>query len=186
MDLTFNQRILAIQTELKAPKNQFNNFGKYKYRSTEDILEALKPLLSKYDVRLSISDTTSEVCGVPVVTSSVTAYSDTDKSSVVLSTAQAGVDIHKKGMDVSQTFGTASSYARKYALNGAFLIDDTKDADSQDNSGQGVKKTFATSEQVEAMVKAINAGKSEAVEKALEKYSNITMDKLVQMARITK
>ena len=181
--ISLEETLILIQSELKAPKGQYNNFGKYKYRSTEDILEAVKPLLKKHSLSMTISDTTEELCGIPVVNAIVSVFNTEDTISVQ---AQAGVDINKKGMDVSQTFGAASSYARKYALNGMFLIDDSKDADSQDNRGEGEKKTFATSEQVEAMVKAINAGKSDAVEKALEKYSNITMDKLVLMARITK
>lgn len=180
--ITLEDKLILIQSELKAPKSQYNSFGKYKYRSTEDILEAVKPLLKKYSVSMTISDTTEELCGIPVVNAIVSVFNAEDTISVQ---AQAGVDINKKGMDISQTFGAASSYARKYALNGMFLIDDSKDADAT-NDHKSEEKTKATNEQIEAMVKAINAGKSEAVEKALEKYSNITMDKLVLMARISK
>ena len=184
MDSTIGlkERILSIQAELKAPKNQFNSFGKYKYRSTEDVLEALKPLLKKYEVSMTISDQTEVIGDVPVINTTVTCYHKEESLQV---NAQAGVDIKKKGMDISQTFGAASSYARKYALNGMFLIDDSRDADAT-NDHKDNQRTPATNEQIEAMVKAINNGKKDSVEKALEKYSNITMDKLVLMARISK
>jgi hypothetical protein len=126
--LTFQQRLTRVQFELKAPKNQFNGFGKYSYRSCEDILEALKPLLSKYELALKLSDTVEELGGVLFANARATIW-DTDGTSAEVS-AQAGIDVDKKGMDLSQTFGSASSYARKYALNGLFLIDDTKDADA--------------------------------------------------------
>ena len=121
-------KLLKIQSELKAPKNQFNGFGKYKYRNQEDILESVKPLLLKHGLTLTISDDTHELCGLPVVMASVCVQDDKETLCV---TAHAGIDVNKKGMDMSQCFGSSSSYARKYALNGMFLIDDTKDADSE-------------------------------------------------------
>jgi hypothetical protein len=130
-DLSFQERLLKIQTELKAPKNQYNNFGKYKYRNCEDILEALKPLLEKYGLSLILTDEIKELGGVIFTSAKVKVFDAEGTSAEV--TAQAGIDPDKKGMDISQTFGSSSSYARKYALNGMFLIDDTKDADSQDN-----------------------------------------------------
>jgi hypothetical protein len=130
-DLSFQERLLKIQTELKAPKNQYNNFGKYKYRNCEDILEAIKPLLEKYGLSLILTDEIKELGGVIFTSAKVKVFDAEGTSAEV--TAQAGIDPDKKGMDISQTFGSSSSYARKYALNGMFLIDDTKDADSQDN-----------------------------------------------------
>jgi len=130
-DLSFQERLLKIQTELKAPKNQYNNFGKYKYRNCEDILEALKPLLQKYGLSLILTDEIKELGGVIFTSAKVKVFDSEGTSAEV--TAQAGIDPDKKGMDISQTFGSSSSYARKYALNGMFLIDDTKDADTQDN-----------------------------------------------------
>jgi len=121
-------KLLKIQSELKAPKNQFNGFGKYKYRNQEDILESVKPLLLKHGLTLTISDDTHELCGLPVVMASVCVQDDKESLCV---TAHAGIDVNKKGMEMSQCFGSSSSYARKYALNGMFLIDDTKDADSE-------------------------------------------------------
>ena len=123
---------IAIQSELKAPKNQFNAFGKYKYRSVEDILEALKPLLLKYECTLTIEDEVKEVGGIVFIESTAAIQKDMEGRAV---TAQAGIDINRKGMDVAQSFGSSSSYARKYALNGLFLIDDTKDPDSTNDHG---------------------------------------------------
>jgi hypothetical protein len=118
-----------IQSELKAPKTQFNSFGKYHYRNCEDILEALKPLLKTYNCTLIISDEVKEVGGLVFVQSTATII-DNESNEDLSVTAQAGIDINRKGMDVSQCYGSSSSYSRKYALNGLFLIDDTKDSDS--------------------------------------------------------
>ena len=120
--------LLKIQSELKAPKNQFNSFGKYKYRSTEDILEALKPLLLKYECTMVISDNIKEKANIIYCESAVLLI---DKQGQRYeSCASAGIDPNRKGMDISQSFGSSSSYARKYALSGLFLLDDTKDADA--------------------------------------------------------
>jgi hypothetical protein len=130
------KELIAIQSELKAPKNQFNAFGKYKYRSVEDILEAVKPLLLKYECTLTIEDEVKEVGGLVFI--EATASIQVDKESRTEGravTAQAGIDINRKGMDVAQSYGSSSSYARKYALNGLFLIDDTKDPDSTNDHG---------------------------------------------------
>ena len=132
--LTFRERLTAVQAELKAPKSQFNSFGKYKYRNQEDILEAVKPLLAKYGLALKLSDTVIELGGVLFIEARATVWDNDGTSAEV--TAPAGVDVDKKGMDLSQTFGSASSYARKYALNGLFLIDDTKDADATNTHGK--------------------------------------------------
>lgn len=126
--------LVAIQHELKAPKDKTNTFGKYKYRSCESILEAVKPLLHKYGCKLTLSDDSKEMCGIPVVIAIATFIDSKGNQTVVK--AEAGVEINKKGMDVAQTFGASSSYARKYALNGLFLIDDTKDADSNEFHNQ--------------------------------------------------
>ena len=132
------EKLRKIQAELKAPKNQRNNFGKYNYRSCEDILEAVKPLLDKHKCTLTISDEVREVCGVLFVEAKVFISDGKDS---VHTKAQAGIDPNRKGMDIAQSFGSSSSYARKYALNGLFLIDDTKDADSTNTHGKGAKST---------------------------------------------
>ena len=126
-----------IQQELKAPKGQYNSFGKYKYRSAEDILEAVKPLLGKHNAQLTLSDTIKEIGGRVYVEATATF---TDGTETVTVTASAREPSEKKGMDDSQITGTASSYARKYALNGLFLIDDTKDADSDEYAEQTKEK----------------------------------------------
>ena len=126
------KELILIQSELKAPKNQFNAFGKYKYRSVEDILEAVKPLLLKYECTLTIEDEVKEVGGIVFIEATAAIQKDMEGRAV---TAQAGIDINRKGMDVAQSFGSSSSYARKYALNGLFLIDDTKDPDSTNDHG---------------------------------------------------
>jgi len=132
------EKLRKIQCELKAPKNQRNNFGKYNYRSCEDILEAVKPLLDKHKCTLTISDEVREVCGVLFVEAIAFISDGTDS---VHTKAQAGIDPNRKGMDIAQSFGSSSSYARKYALNGLFLIDDTKDADSTNTHGKGATTT---------------------------------------------
>ena len=128
-------KLVNVQATLKAPKNQRNNFGNYNYRSCEDILEAVKPILKKEGLTLMLSDT---INNEPLYVIATATISDgTDSMSV---SAQAGIDPNKKGMDVAQSFGASSSYARKYALNGLFLIDDTKDADATNMHGK-VSKT---------------------------------------------
>jgi hypothetical protein len=130
------KELIAIQSELKAPKNQFNAFGKYKYRSVEDILEAVKPLLLKYECTLTIEDEVKEVGGIVFIESTVSIQVDKEgRMEGRAVTAQAGIDINRKGMDVAQSFGSSSSYARKYALSGLLLIDDTKDPDSTNDHG---------------------------------------------------
>lgn len=123
--------IISIQNELKAPKGQFNSFGRYKYRSCEDILEAVKPLLHKYSCSLNISDEVVMVGDRFYVKSTATLRKDTGEV-ISSSVACAREDEAKKGMDGAQVTGAASSYARKYALNGLFCIDDTKDADTDE------------------------------------------------------
>ena len=130
------EKLNKIQAELKAPKNQRNNFGKYNYRSCEDILEAVKPLLSKHNCTLTISDEIKQAGDVMYV-EAIAIISDGENQ--VHTKAQAGIDVNRKGMDIAQSFGSSSSYARKYALNGLFLIDDTKDADAtNDHSTKAV------------------------------------------------
>ena len=159
--------LIAIQSELKAPKNQFNSFGKYKYRSAEDILEAVKPLLKKYNCYLTITETTSEIAGYLVLTSKVS-ISNGEKTIFV--EAQAGINPERKGMDIAQSFGSSSSYAKKYALGNLFLLDDTKDADSNKVNEPIKKKVLMTTDIYNAMLEAINTGKSEVVSRKMNNY----------------
>lgn len=123
---------MKIQTTLKAPKNLFNSFGNYKYRNAEGILEAVKPLLAENKLSMYISDDVQAVNDRVYVKATVSIF-DIETGESVMATASAREALNKKGMDDSQITGTASSYARKYALNGIFLLDDTKDADTDEN-----------------------------------------------------
>lgn len=125
------KELIEIQNRLKAPKGQYNNFGKYKYRSCEDILEALKPLLYENRCELTLSDEMVPVGNRIYVKATSTLKNEAGET--VTTTAFAREEEIKKGMDASQVTGAASSYARKYALNGMFCIDDTKDSDSTNN-----------------------------------------------------
>lgn len=125
----------SIQSELKAPKGQTNKFGGYSYRSAEDILEAIKPLLNKYDCFLTVSDEIVEVGGRVYVKATATVY-ESHSDTIAVTTAFAREAETKKGMDEAQITGSASSYARKYALNGLFAIDDTKDPDATNKHGK--------------------------------------------------
>ncbi len=127
------RKLVAVQSELKAPKNQTNKFGGYKYRSCEDILEAVKPLLTKHGLYMNIHDRVEEIGGKNYVCAVVSVYDGEDK---MVSSAYARESVDKKGMDDAQQTGATSSYARKYALNGIFGIDDTKDADATNDHGR--------------------------------------------------
>ena len=123
------QKLLAVQQALRAPKNQFNSFGKYNYRSCEDILEAVKPLLQMNQLILCISDDVKEIGG-RVYVQALASLFDVETGEAISTTAFAREEETKKGMDASQVTGAASSYARKYALSGLLAIDDNKDSDA--------------------------------------------------------
>lgn len=173
------EKLIKVQSELKAPKNQRNSFGNYNYRSAEDILEAVKPLLAANGLTMRISDEVKEAAGIPYIESMVI-VSDGEHDAVV--TAQAGIDPQRKGMDIAQCFGASSSYARKYALNGMFLIDDTKDPDATNTHGKGSapqkpqaaakppQKLELTDAIITKMKQAVADGNKDAVENALGKY----------------
>ena len=140
---TIHEKLQGIQSSLKAPKGQTNKFGGYSYRSAEDILTAVKPLLAEYACTLVISDDIVGVEGrVYVKATAVLAESESDYSIQVQGFAREAES--RKGMDDSQITGAASSYARKYALNGLFAIDDTKDADATNDHGKKPNKPIAT------------------------------------------
>lgn len=149
------EKLLNIQTELKAPKNQYNSFGRYNYRSCEDILEAVKPLLAKYKVSLRIKDDIVQVGDRIYVKATAILADDT---ACIENTAFAREEEDKKGMDGSQITGASSSYARKYALNGLFLIDDTKDSDA---TNEGVKDDKKKSEPKKEVKKITDEQKKE-------------------------
>lgn len=172
------KELIMIQQGLKAPKGQYNNFGKYKYRSCEDILEAVKPLLAEQACILTLSDTIDHIEGRFYVKATATLTNSEGKSISV--SASAREQDNKAGMDASQLTGSTSSYARKYALNGLFCIDDTKDADTMDNTQEGkptatptpVKQTderpWMTEKQLNSALERINAGLIETADKCKE------------------
>lgn len=133
------EKLSKVQTELKAPKGQYNSFGQYKYRSCEDILEAVKPLNAKHGVVLTVGDEVVEISNRFYVKATAT-FVDIESGEKIINTALAREDDAKKGMDGSQITGTASSYARKYCLNGLYCIDDTKDADTDEYRAQQERK----------------------------------------------
>ena len=136
--MTILEKLQKIQVELKVTKNQTNAFGKYKYRSAEDILEAVKPFEDKYKVVFKITDALKEVAGHVYVDSEakVIDTESTDRESSISSTAQAIIDFTAKGMQMPQRTGAASSYAKKYALGNLLLIDDNKDSDATNTHGK--------------------------------------------------
>ena len=127
------EKLQAVQSELKAPKGQYNSFGKYKYRSCEDILEAAKPVLAKHKSAITISDKIVMIGDRYYIEATARFYDTESEHDPIENTAYAREAGDKKGMDESQITGTASSYARKYCLNGLLLIDDTKDTDTEEN-----------------------------------------------------
>lgn len=133
------KRLIEIQKELKAPKGQYNSFGKYKYRNCEDILEAVKPLLAARDLFITLNDDIIAVNERYYVKATATIF-DNEGKEIAHTTAYAREEESKKGMDGSQVTGASSSYARKYALNGLFAIDDTKDSDTT-NKGDKQEET---------------------------------------------
>lgn len=162
--MQIEEKLLMIQSELKAPKNQFNKFGNYKYRSCEDILEAVKPLLAKYKCTLVVEDEIAFIGGRFYVMAKAMLYDVEKRGDSISSKAFAREEETKKGSDGSQITGSSSSYARKYCLNGLFLIDDTRDADATNTHG----KDKATKEQVEKLKELVGDGIP-----AMLKYFNI-------------
>jgi hypothetical protein len=178
------EELIKIQAELHAPKNQRNNFGKYNYRSCEDILEAVKPLLKKHGCTLTITDSIKEVGGIAFVEASAVILKGSESLEV---TAQAGIDINRKGMDVAQSFGSSSSYARKYALNGLFLIDDSKqeavqDPDSLEERSPVLPNLNEGSEDYKRVIKALT-NKKATIEQVETKFtlSKEIKDKLLAL-----
>jgi len=128
-----NQKLAQIQTELKVKKSSYNSFGKYYFRKAEDILEAVKPFLLKHNVSITIDEDILAAEPVPMLKSTAII---SDGENQISTTAIVGVDLNQKGMQAAQQFGAASSYGKKYALGNLFLIDDTQDADENNNHGK--------------------------------------------------
>ena len=183
------EELIKIQSELKAPKNKYNSFGKYSYRSCEDILEAVKPLLKKHGCYMTITDDVFVAGDRFYIRATVSLVNKDGKS--VIGVGLAREDKSKAGMSESQITGTASSYARKYALNGLFLIDDTKDADTDEyaneTAAKAKKESKAKASPVEQAIAECNAAKSmEALMQVWNSHPDLSKDKDFLFAMSTK
>ena len=159
--MTINEKLSKIQVEFKSKKSRFNSFGKYNFRSAEDILEATKPFLKELKVSVRISEELLTMkpgsCDQPVLQCTATLYDGTD---AISATAIVGVDTDQKGMQMPQRYGAASSYGKKYALGNLFLIDDTQDSDATNTHGKGNTKEKLTDKTLQQAQKYIQNGGS--------------------------
>lgn len=176
--MNINEKLLKIQTELKAPKGQENTFGHYRYRSCEDILEAVKPLLKKNKVTLQLTDEIIFL-GDRYYIKATAVLKDTEEESKIENSAYARESETKKGMDDSQITGTASSYARKYALNGLFCIDDTKDADTNEYKNQ--QKDTKITKTMEKALRELITNNNIANQRVLQVLNGFGYEKLAQI-----
>jgi hypothetical protein len=163
--MTLNEKLATIQTKFKSKKSRYNSFGKYYFRSAEDILEATKPYLLELGVSVTVSESIIAAEPFPIMESKATV---TDGESAIHATAVVGVDLDQKGMQMPQKFGSASSYGKKYALGNLFLIDDTQDSDAGNgNSAAPKAKSKISSSSDAAFTKAMDyikgGGKLEAI-----------------------
>lgn len=179
---TIYKKLLNIQRDLKAPKGQYNNFGKYSYRNAEDIMEALKPLLVENNAITYVEDDTIEYIGQRYYLVATISFVDVETGEKITVKARAREEENKKGMDGSQITGAASSYARKYALSGLFLIDDNKDADSneyhkqndrQKPKQQGQQQQQGNQQAQEQQVRYIDNIQYQEIIKNVEEFATI-------------
>ena len=162
--MTLQQKLAKIQTEFKSKKSRFNSFGKYYFRSAEDILEAIKPFELKYGVTVTINEKLIVDGPVPIIKTTATIHDE--KGMTISTSAIVGVDLNQKGMQVPQQFGSASSYGKKYALGNLFLIDDTQDSDATNKHGVDA----ATFKKAQDYVKS--GGKIDAIKKKYQLTPN--------------
>ncbi|WP_249629732.1 ERF family protein [Streptococcus uberis] len=170
--MTVYKKLLSVQSELKAPKGQYNSFGKYAYRNAEDIKEAVKPLLVKHEATLIIDINVIEMGNGWIFEEAVAKFVDVETGDSVQAKGYAREATDKKGMDVSQISGSTNSYAAKYAMNGLFLLDDTKDADSDEYHKQNNKqqsKTQVTKPTAKKIDGALVTGYKSAIQNVIEK-----------------
>ena len=156
--MTIYEKLSQIQTRFKSKKSRFNSFGKYYFRSAEDILEATKPFLLELGVTVTVNEELIATEPMPVIQTTATV---TDGKGTITATSIVGVDLNQKGMQAPQQFGSASSYAKKYALGNLFLIDDTQDSDATNNHGKTI--TAADFSRAKNYIKG--GGKIEAIKK---------------------
>jgi len=173
--------LATIQTKMKAKKSSYNAFGKYYFRKSEDILEAIKPFLLEHKVYVTVSEEMVATDPVPTLLSTATISNGTD---AIHATALVGVDLNQKGMQTAQQFGAASTYGKKYALGNLFLIDDTEDADATNNHGKAAQVTTKPKAKItkEQMTKAIDFVKSGGSVDAIKKKYTLTDTQIKQLA----
>ena len=157
--MTIYEKLSQIQTKFKSKKSRFNSFGKYYFRSAEDILEATKPFLLELGVTVTVNEELISTDPMPVIQTTATI---TDGDGKITATSIVGVDLNQKGMQAPQQFGSASSYAKKYALGNLFLIDDTQDSDATNNHGKSKSKL---TDIIAAKNFIANGGKIDAIKK---------------------
>jgi len=181
--MNINEKLATIQTKFKSKKSRFNSFGKYNFRSAEDILEATKPFLLELGVSVTINEELNTAFeAMPIMESTATV---SDGEETISAKAVVGVDLNQKGMNVPQQFGSASSYAKKYALGNLFLIDDTADSDATNDHG---KKKFApktkTSITVDQLAKAKEYIKSGGKVEAIKAKYLLSADNLKELTTL--
>ncbi|WP_053286184.1 ERF family protein [Escherichia coli] len=174
--MTLNKKLATIQTKFKSKKSRFNSFGKYYFRSAEDILEAIKPFVKELDVTVTINE---ELVDTAVLQSTATI---TDGTDTITATAVVGVDLEQKGMQMPQRYGSASSYGKKYALGNLFLIDDTQDSDATNNHGKSTKDVKPSlSVNTQAFTKATEYLKSGGDITAITKKYKVSPEALAKL-----
>ena len=174
--MTLNKKLATIQTKFKSKKSRFNSFGKYYFRSAEDILEAIKPFVKELDVTVTINE---ELVDTAVLQSTATI---TDGTDTITATAVVGVDLEQKGMQMPQRYGSASSYGKKYALGNLFLIDDTQDSDATNNHGKSTKDVKPSlSVNTQAFTKATEYLKSGGDIAAITKKYKVSPEALAKL-----
>lgn len=190
--MNIHEKLQQVQSDLKAPKNQYNKFGGYNYRNCEDIQEAVKPLLKAVKAALVVGDELVLI-GDRYYIKATARFIDCESGETVENTAYAREEQEKKGMDVSQVTGSTSSYARKYALNGLFCIDDVKDADNQNNAsggtGKGTSKGSRKNDarKVQGQAEKVTEAMIRTLQSMTERYSakGLKMDKILSMYKLT-
>ncbi len=174
--MKLNEKLATIQTKFKSKKSRFNSFGKYYFRSAEDILEAIKPFVKELNVTVTINE---ELVDTAVLQSTATI---TDGTDTVTATAVVGVDLEQKGMQMPQRYGSASSYGKKYALGNLFLIDDTQDSDATNNHGKSTKDVKPSlSVNTQAFTKATEYLKSGGDITAITKKYKVSPEALAKL-----
>ena len=181
---SLNQKLAIVQTKLKAKKSSYNSFGKYYFRKSEDILEAIKPFLIEHGITVTINEAIIATEPVPTIQSTATI---SDGENAIHATALVGVDLNQKGMQTAQQFGAASTYGKKYALGNLLLIDDTEDADSGQKPSGAIDKIKAAAKPKitpAQMAKAKDYVLSGGDVKAIESKYKLTTEQIINLENI--